>query len=292
MQINLGQLRKRCKMTKPPGVQIAPGLWYIDNGGDILDIAHLDYVPQTNHFQTVRISPSGERVIYTGQLDNRLGVYTLLDVLQVSGCVFDVLLTTDEERCQSTARQFVTSKVYRWAFSFDRAGTSDVALYQYLDSQTSGAVGAAGLRAAHGSYSDIVELEHLGCKCFNWCNGLQDGHSPFAHVRERDYLSCVLRFLDFWEIYSETHFPHYQTDLLPGKTDFWETGNAFDICDWCGEYSGELTQLDSYLVCPQCAGVDKWLDECAFCGQIATVEYSEALDAWLCEKCARLVLGD
>ena len=293
MQINVSQLRKRCRMTKPPGVEIAPGLWYIDNGGDILGIAHLDYVPQTSHFQTVRISPGGERVIYSGQLDNRLGAYTLLDVLVNFGCAYDILLTTGEERCQSTARQFYTDKIYRWAFSFDRAGTYDVALYQYLDSQTAGAVGAVGLRAANGSYSDIVELEHLGCKCFNWCNGLQDGHSPYAHVRERDYISCVIRFLEFWELYSETHFPHYQTGLSWGKTDYWgEMGNALDTCEWCGQYGAELTRLDGCLVCPQCANTDNWLDECTFCGQVAVVEYSEPFDAWLCEPCAKLILGE
>jgi hypothetical protein len=110
MQVNLRQLRKRCKMTKYPGDQISPGLWYTDNGSNILGVAHLDYVPQTTHFGSVRIVPGHYSIVYSGQLDDRLGVYTLLDLLPQCGLDFDILLTTDEERCMSTAQDFRTSR--------------------------------------------------------------------------------------------------------------------------------------------------------------------------------------
>ena len=283
MQIDLGKLKKRCRSQSPQGVEIARGLWYTDNDASILGIAHLDFVPQTTHFDFVRIMPGNHKVVYSGQLDNRLGVYTVSDVLKTCGVKCDVLLTTDEEKCKSTARQFVTDKAYNWAFSFDRAGSSDVALYQYIDEQTSSAVRQVGLRPAHGSYSDIVELEHLGCKCFNWCNGLQSGHSATAHVKERDYIACVLRFLDFWDIYSGVHFPHKQSELWPI--------DEFDLCEWCGEFSKQLQSMGDCWVCADCASTDKWLDECTLCGTVAVVEWQAAYDAWLCEPCAQMVIG-
>ena len=299
MQIDARQLRKRCKMTKSPGKEIAPGLWYIDNGADILGVAHLDYVPQTTHFDYIRILPGNHKIIYSGQLDNRLGVYTLLDVLPLFGCAYDVLRTTDEEKCQSTAWQFVTEKQYKWAFSFDRAGTRDVALYQYLDTDSAQAVKQVGLIAAYGSYSDIVELDDLGCKCFNWCNGLQDGHSITAHVEENDYLQCVLRFADFWEMYSGTHFPHIKEEWETGKGKSgkgksgqkwqywgWDDPNR---CEWCGEYSEVLQEFAGDWICEECASIDQWLDECALCSKIGTVEYHRPYDCWLCEECAELI---
>ena len=284
MEIDLRALRSRCRMHNPPGLQIASGLWYTDNQADVLGIAHLDYVPQTKHFDSVRILPGNNRIIYSGQLDNRLGVYTLLDVLTKFGCTYDVLLTSDEERCNSTARFFDTSKVYRWIFSFDRAGASDVALYQYQDDQTSKAVQSVGLRPAQGSYSDIVELGHLGCNGFNWCNGLVDGHSPTAHVSESVYLSCIYKFLHFWDLYSGTHFPH-----KPTVQDLW-LDDVIDSCAWCGQYSASMEYIEGCWICPDCAS-GKWIDECEFCGRITTVEYQAMYDAWLCEPCVREIVG-
>jgi len=274
MQVNLSQLRKRCKMTHPPGQQIAKGLWYTDNGCDILAVAHLDYVPQTKHFQIVHIRPGG-RIISSGQLDDRLGVYTILDLLPAYGLRYDVLLTTDEERCASTARLFSTEKKYKWVFSFDRAGDSDVALYQYQNKQTMDAIRAAGLHPTHGSYSDIVELDHLGCAGFNWCTGLEDGHSPMAHVSETDYLLSVCHFLKFWEANHEIHFP-YEQEVNYSEGDF---------CDLCGQFARDLYLTDDgILMCPNC-NEDPWESECDLCGKTQVTEYSPAHDAFLCELC-------
>ena len=286
MNLNLNLLRKRCKMTKIPGKQVSSGLWYIDRQADILGVAHLDYVPQTRHFCTVRIIPGNYHVVYSGQLDNRLGVYTLLDVLRVSGIEFDVLLTTDEEACQSTARQFVTDKDYKWGFSFDRSGTQDVAMYQYLDDQTSDAIRQVGLLPAHGSYSDIVELEHLGCKMFNWCNGLVNGHSPEAHASTRDYLSCVYKFLEFYKVYHDVYMPHTPQDRIAPWGD-----DILDQCDWCNRQSLQMQYLDGFWVCSECAQADRWLDECWLCGRITTVEYQKEYDSMLCEPCLTMLKG-
>ena len=283
MQVDLRKLRQRCKMTKPPGVQVKPGLWYTDNKADILAVAHLDCIPRTKHFGVVRIIPGNYYIVYNGQLDDRLGVYTILDLLPALGVKYDILLTTEEEKCNSTARLFQADKVYKWIFSFDRAGR-DVALYQYLNDATVQAVKSVNMQAAHGSYSDVVELEHLECSAFNWGTGLVDGHYPTAHFSTRDYMSCVMSFLEFYNLYSAQRFAHEQ--------QFWPAHeNIIDLCDYCNQVS-VLTEYDGFLICEDCEGHvrESWLDECAHCGNITTVEYLASHDAFLCAECAKQII--
>src|SRR5687767_14937641 len=91
-------------------------LTYIDRGGSVLAVAHLDWV--------MRRKPmlSKQGIIQCPQLDDRLGVWVILDVLPAIGVQVDVLLTDSEEVGASTAGYFIPKKDYNWVFSFDRAG--------------------------------------------------------------------------------------------------------------------------------------------------------------------------
>ena len=64
-----------------------------NKGAKILGVAHLDTVLTSNHF---KVKKNGRRV-YNMQLDDRLGVYTMLDLLPQMGIEFDLLLTEGEE---------------------------------------------------------------------------------------------------------------------------------------------------------------------------------------------------
>jgi hypothetical protein len=204
----LDKLKERCLATEAElvvGMQDVGGCWFKDNGGSILAVAHMDSVQEKKDFGICKMTD--KTLIFSPTLDNRLGVFTILDLLPKLGIVFDVLLTTDEEICNSTASKFETVKDYNWIFSFDRAGT-DVVTYDYDEDQWEGAIKSAGFELGIGSYSDICELEHLGCSAANFGDGLVNGHSEYAFTVWQDYVDNVNKFLTFYTDYAEIDFPH------------------------------------------------------------------------------------
>ena len=202
-------------------------LHYRDNGSDVLAVAHLDSVQRDG---TCTVVPTGAGPLaVSGTLDDRLGAYVILDLLPRLGVTTDWLLTTDEELGESTAAAFDTDKDYHWMFQFDRGGT-DVVLYDYERPELLELVEASGAKVGTGSFSDICELEHLGCAGFNWGVGYRDYHSPRAHVWLEDTFRMVSRFLRFHAANRSTALPH-----TPAR----RCGDVFDFpfpaeCDDCG----------------------------------------------------------
>jgi len=162
-----------------------------DNGANVLGVAHLDTVLPPTHF-----AHNGDRV-FSPALDDRLGVYLLLDVLPLLGVTFDLLLTDGEERGCSTARWFVPPRQYRWMFSFDRAGT-DVVMYQYDTSANRRLLQRAGFRIGVGSYSDIADLEFLRCAGFNFGTGYHRQHRLDCYADLSEANEMAARFARFW----------------------------------------------------------------------------------------------
>ncbi len=178
---------------------------YRDNGSHILGVAHLDTVQRDRTCRVVRAA--GGLLALSGGLDDRLGAYVILDLLPRLGVTLDWLLTTDEERGQSTAAEFASEKAYRWMVSFDRGGT-DVVMYDYETPELRTLVSASGARIGVGSFSDICELEHLGCAGFNWGVGYRDYHSKRSHAWLSDTFAMVARFLRFYATNESTHLVH------------------------------------------------------------------------------------
>ncbi len=234
--------------------------WYQDNGSDILAVAHLDTV-QTDRTCQVLDTAAGPLAV-SGALDDRLGAYVILELLPTLGITCDILLTTDEEMGQSTAREFsqdFDGKDYNWIIQFDRAGT-DVVMYQYETSEYVKMVEDAGARVGMGSYSDISELDDLGCAAFNWGVGYQDYHSPRSHAWLNDTFKMVARFMRFHEANATTFLPHkdeYVHDAwvveyddydpieadcghlidLNDERSYIEWGSDYVICFHCGDWS-------------------------------------------------------
>src|SRR3954465_12674834 len=79
-------------------------------GATVLAVAHCDFVDcDSSHFF------AKDGIVWSSRLDDRLGVYTILDVLPMLGINVDVLLTDGEESCNSTARYFdVKEHDYKW----------------------------------------------------------------------------------------------------------------------------------------------------------------------------------
>lgn len=192
----------------------APESFYIyqDNGADILAIAHLDTV-QSNRGTTVTETKSGSKIVLSGALDDRLGAYVILDLLPKLGVKVDWLLTTGEETMSSTGVDFAsdhvarTGKQYKWMFQFDRTGT-DVVMYDYDNETSRGHLRSVGFTVGNGSFSDISDMDGLGCIGFNFGVGYQDYHSARGYAWLDDTFGQVARFLRFYRKYGATDMPY------------------------------------------------------------------------------------
>lgn len=299
---------------------------HIDRGGSVLAVAHLDISDGQNWH---KVNGKWERLsstpvafshfpggIQSRALDDRLGAYIILDVLPSLGVVCDVLLTDNEEICQSTAKYFDTDKRYNWVFSFDRAGT-DVVLYQYENAETLDVCYDAGIVAGIGSYSDIVDLEYLGVAGFNFGTGYHEQHTDQCYAEHNVVRQCIWQFMRFYAKYGNRQFPH--TPRRARDDSLWSV--CTDECDQCDNTECRYYGLssapcwpsddrDSPFICKddcdacsniQCgdnpdspnrinpyAGYDTW-SYCDWCDRDVAQEeqvVDTGLDLVLCQDCA------
>lgn len=237
--------------------------YFADNGSDVLAVAHLDSV-QMDRLCQITNTAAG-LLATSGALDDRLGVYVILEMLPKLGIVCDWLLTTDEEICSSTAEDFFPEKSWNWMISFDRGGT-DVVMYNYETKELCGLVEDAGAQVGKGSFSDICQLEHLGCAGFNWGVGYQDYHGARAHAWLEDTFRMVARFVKFYRANADTKFEYEFRSYVADDDDGWLTSGGWsDPNDWyvtadCGH---EVNMRDN------CTFIDRGVEfMCITCGTI------------------------
>ncbi len=208
--------------------------WYQDNGSDILAVAHLDTVQGDRTCQV--IDTAGGKLAVSGALDDRLGVYVILELLPTLGVTCDWLLTCDEEAGGTTASEFAEDfyqdghKEYNWVIEFDRGGT-DVVMYQYETAEYKALVEDAGAVVGEGIYSDICELETLGCLALNWGVGYEDYHSPRSHAWLDNTFRMVARFLQFHEKHADTFLRHETPLPDTSWLNYREEANTWDKDD-------------------------------------------------------------
>jgi len=178
---------------------------FIDNGSDILAVAHCDFVAMENHFDVAHVTH--DTWVFSPRLDDRQGVYTILDLLPKLGITCDVLLTENEEIGQSTAKDFRSAKDYKWIVEFDRMG-DDVVTYNFNNADLDDALEECFKEVGWGSFTDIVELEWMGVCGFNVAVGYEDNHSWRAYASMNTYIAQIARFLKFHNKYKNTQFPH------------------------------------------------------------------------------------
>lgn len=273
---NQEQLKHRCQQSVD--ALFAEGVVYgdlfnhfsfFDRGGDILVVAHCDCVNYHKHFAVAELD--NETLIYSTGMDDRLGVYTALDLLPDLGIKADVLLTDYEERGRTTAANFDTDKQYKWIVEFDRTGT-DAVLYHYDDHGYWYDAVNKHFTIGRGSFSDISEMEGVGCKAFNVGVGYHDPHSERAYMVVHEYISQMQRFVCFHRDYSQKRFEHaayYYEPVVKGYSAYnnWyyddEEMPQADGTDWihqCVECGTEFRESDTILsgssvFCPMC-GID------------------------------------
>ena len=229
------------------GAEVISGIYgdhgFIDNGADILAVAHLDVSPAIKQYRKSFFV--SKRKIFNPSLDDRLGAYLICDVLPKLGLKYDILLTENEEIGMSTASDFKPEgKNYKWMFQFDRHG-SDVVLYQYSDLETKEILTEAGFTIGIGSFSDICNLDHLGCKGFNVGTGYNNEHTRLCYADLNVTSKMVNTFINFYNLNRDLSMPHVET--VP--TYYLDAGG------W-EQYDG----LDDYDYKDKPLFSDKWMD--------------------------------
>lgn len=267
----------------PDGIYI-----HKDNNASILGVAHLDTVLDLSHFYVNRIN--GDDIVLNAQLDDRLGVYTLLSLLPSMGLTFDVLLTEGEEMGRSTAAHFQTDKQYNWIFSFDRRGEG-VVLYQYNGKQWESALKRSQFKIDMGSFSDISSMDHMGVKCVNVGTGYHGEHNDLCYASMNELKRQVTRFAHFYHANKDTRFEHTYTPLQsrfkslgsrPWDDDEWDGL----MCCLCKGKTGTMQILDDSWVCGKC-----WNDVelCTVCN---SVQYNYDLTDGICIDCLDEMVTD
>jgi len=176
--------------------------FFADNNADVLAVAHLDTVMMMPSFRYNK----DEAMIHSSFLDDRLGAYVILEHLQKE-LKYDILLTVDEEHRKSSARSFNLGKKYNWMFSFDCDGTA-VEMYQYESPVLVMELKKYGFITGGAGYSDICELEHLGCKGFNFGVGYYDGHHRDGYAKLSETAENIIKFRNFYNANAGRHFRH------------------------------------------------------------------------------------
>lgn len=172
--------------------------YFKNNNSNILGIAHLDTIQQDEWYFV------NNNYLYSPLVDDRMGVYSLLYLLPKLGCNFDILLTTDEEYCNSSAQFFHTDKQYNWMFQFDRMG-NDVVTYDYYNKDIYKTFDELNIKTNLGIYSDICELEHLNCFGMNFGTGYYNNHNIDAYVDLKMFMKQILKFVKIYNQYKDIY---------------------------------------------------------------------------------------
>lgn len=184
----------------------------------VLAVAHTDYVL----YRTPHISYD-KRYVKCPQLDDRLGVWLILDYLKnivQEKAPFDILLTDFEEKGNSTAQHFNTDegKTYNWMFQFDRRGT-DVVMYEYETPELKKIIENYGFEVGRGSFTDLCYLSQLNCAGFNIGTGYHGEHSTSCYADLRETFGNAEKFLHFYMENYNVKFNHDHEAAKRKKND-------------------------------------------------------------------------
>jgi hypothetical protein len=216
--------------------------YFKNNESNILAVAHLDTVMPHERRTANFVNTAAGPVVYSGALDDRLGAYTILELMPKLGLNFDILLTVGEEKGASTAQYFDSADVhdrqYNWMIEFDRGGT-DCVMYQYEDLDLRNRVKDSGATPAHGIFSDISYLDHLEIKGVNWGVGYRDYHGPRSHAYLEDYWTMIGHFLNFHAQNADEYLPHENVQRYPAYGGIFSGGQGRGTTSvWDDEWRG------------------------------------------------------
>lgn len=177
-------------------------------GGKILGVAHCDFAESAWSMPEWLKNDPATMTIRAGQVDDRVGVWILLDVLpSIAGFPqFDFLLTDDEESGQSTAQDVKEKLDYNWTFQFDRRGTDFVDYGKASKNFITAFEEFTGIPHGVGTFSDICYLPASCGSRVNIGTAYYDEHNPDAYVDLVECASQVEKFIRFAKEFSESKF--------------------------------------------------------------------------------------
>lgn len=212
---------------------------YVDNNAPVLLVAHIDTI------QTPKLTRGN-----TGAgFDDRLGCFLANQLAKEYPECFDLLLTDYEETGGSTARYFKPSHEYNFVVELDREG-SDYVDYGLASDEMTAALEMEGFVKGQGSYSDILELDHLQCSKINLGIGTYNGHgvnSGFNEPVADLQINLLLAFVDhFHNVHFEANGDYQEEDfylqyLKEQSSDDLLTQQVADYYQW-DEYNGDYVE--------------------------------------------------
>jgi hypothetical protein len=218
------KLKNHLKMVRPNLKDYGTYLYSENPDAKVLAVAHMD-VHSITGTQFRLVKDETTTVILHPGLDDRLGIFTILYLFPQYEIATDVLLTTDEECCMSTARDFAENctKDYNWIVELDRAG-EDVVMYNYdEDKEIIKDLKSVGFQLGAGSYSDICELEDLGASAFNMGIGYHFQHTSQCCVILRELARQLRKLKTFYDQFKDTKYEHEYVPIgtyYPTRRDF------------------------------------------------------------------------
>lgn len=219
----------------------------------VLGVAHADTVLESSYFA----HSAGGETVYSPELDDRLGIWTLLHGLPAIGCAgYSILITDNEEIGQSTAGDFVPPRDYNWLFQFDRRGTGAVA-YEFSDNGVFDGLLSSAFGTLHqGSFSDICKLAHLGVKAMNVGTAYYGEHTEGCYADMSQLADQMLRFKRFFTAFQGWRLPHEQkrrfTHAWPMPAPREVTRGFCDICYDEVDMSFTCPLPDGTYICDDC----------------------------------------
>jgi hypothetical protein len=217
---------------------------FIDNGADVLAVAHLDTVQKLSG-----IKKRVENTIYAHGLDDRLGAFAITNLLPYR---VDWLFTDHEEVGRSTAQYFEVPKDYRYCMQFDRCGV-DVVTYDLDSPEFLSDIRKAGGKLGWGSYTDLCYLDTNIC-CVNFGTGYYKPHDRDSFADLDELLSMVAISAEFNAIGKS-----YRQVVRDRSVGFYWDDNPIqsdldynaNFCCICGD---EQTLDFDWPVCEVCEG--------------------------------------
>lgn len=263
-------------------------------GAKILGVAHTDTLLNAKWAEMIK-RPDGEKIIFSPNLDDRVGVWLLLELSSVLS--FDMVFTTDEESGQSTLSDWTANNdesLYNWAFEFDR-GYEDVALYDFsYDEEWANVVEKYFGKADMGAFTDICELTDI-C-AMNIGKMYEKAHTWECYTRSSWIEKAVRKFLKFYKKQQGMKYKHtpvyyggygywrYEDDLyLPSRHTRSRKTNIGEYCSHCGVTLLPQETVNPLSLCENCAESQGMSLYCLDCGDFLRTR--EEMEAFTCYKC-------
>jgi len=264
-----------------------------DNDATILAVAHCDTVHEGFY---PYVFDAKNLLVYTPELDDRIGVYIITSLLPRLGVKCDVLLTENEEWCSSTAKDFKTEKKYNWIMEWDRRGAGCV-LYQYDTPELRNIMQKYDFKVEVGSYTDICDLHWLGVSGINFATGYTNEHTKTCYADLRCLAKQVVRFLRFYHDYKDirlesnagarrtysTYGHRYWYDKYEDEDGYYDKDGKWHY------YSYHTTPVHYPLLSQPTSATYDGLDwrKCVVCGRESSIRVSESRGRYVCPICRR-----